>query len=64
MSTQPREAGGRGDGERMEARVRKRGERWRWMEYSRVETKDREDHLMRWRDDEMADGGGGKSMMD
>ena len=29
-----------------------------------VETKDREDHLMRWRDEEMADGGGEESMMD
>lgn len=29
-----------------------------------METKDREDHLMRWRDEEMANGGGEESMMD
>lgn len=29
-----------------------------------METKDREDHLMRWRDEEMVDGGGEESMMD
>lgn len=38
--TQPREAGGRGGGERMEVCVRKKGE-WRQMEKSRVETRDR-----------------------
>ncbi len=29
-----------------------------------METKDGEDHLMRWRDEKMADGGGEESMMD
>lgn len=37
--------------------VKKSGER-RWMEQSRAETKDGVDYLMRWRDEEMANGGG------
>lgn len=34
------------------------------MEQSRAETKDRVDHLMRWRDEEMANGGVEDSVMD
>lgn len=33
------------------------------MEQSKAETKDRVDHLMRWRDEEMANGGGEESVM-
>lgn len=36
----------------------------RRMEESRLESKDREARLTRWRDEEMASGGGGESMMD
>lgn len=60
--SKPREVGGRKDErkELMEVCLQNRAE-WRWMEKIRVEIKDRD--LMRWRDEEMVDGGGDELMI-